>query len=191
MTTCNFGARPRAQAVNKLTFIYYEEEQLDLLEEGVEIWPSWDTLGRPVMNARFVPISTVEISSSWDTLGRLVMNTRFVPISTAFGDKLGHAKSTGHERKSIRNGICNGCPKNENDAILGSLMIHPVLRYLANALAGHPIYVPGEISIKLVQISDYYDSPGEKGHELDMIELSGSYLTFDMPRYPKDYAKGY
>jgi len=35
----------------------FEGDKVSFCEtkEGVEIWPSWDTLGRPVMNARFVP----------------------------------------------------------------------------------------------------------------------------------------
>lgn len=32
--------------------------------------------------------------------------------------------------------------RNKNEAILGSLMVHPILQYLANAVTGHAIYVP-------------------------------------------------
>ncbi|CAH1760370.1 8291_t:CDS:2 [Entrophospora sp. SA101] len=52
---------------------------------------------------------------------------------------------------------------NKNEALLGSLMIHPVLQYL---------------------------SPNDKGLEIGMVELSGGYLTKDTPRYLKDHVKG-
>ncbi|CAG8667140.1 7760_t:CDS:10, partial [Ambispora leptoticha] len=430
-----------SNGLNKLTLIHCEEEQLGLLLMTGRRRRDMAKLGRPVMNARFVPISTVEIWSSWDTLGRLVMNARFVPISTAFGGKLGHARSTGHERKNwtkdlkqsnrndkmiqkhviernilveeqhneilknamirdqvvrttltkhlseyrtdhreerprkrlnmekpvfddkseidpddiadlddiealniypnitsteselyekisfkeylrypnkdsqndiwllpsgksikevIRNlkiyinlsiirigaKVCKPewieqndwdylleypnynlssdvenlftvlletnslmeykqCLRkakfdeddkemefvtdvlmwfaknvfniastfhstNKNEAILGSLMIHPVLQYLANAVTGHPIYVPDEICLKAsanqrllrdlkptddkplgMKVDGFFQSPGERGPELGMIELSGGYLTFDMPHYLKDHVKGY
>ncbi|CAI2185439.1 11535_t:CDS:2 [Funneliformis geosporum] len=52
---------------------------IDNWKKAIEIWPSWDTQGRLVMNARFVLISIIKVWSSWDTQGRLVMNARFVP----------------------------------------------------------------------------------------------------------------
>ncbi|PKC05521.1 hypothetical protein RhiirA5_420813 [Rhizophagus irregularis] len=64
---------------------------------------------------------------------------------------------------------------NKNEVILGLLMVHPILQYLANAVTD--IKVNG--------------SSGEKGLELYMIELSGGYLTFDLSCYLKDYVKGY
>ncbi|CAG8527776.1 14127_t:CDS:10 [Acaulospora morrowiae] len=100
---------------------------------------------------------------------------------------------------------------NKNEAILGSLMIHPVLQYLTNAVTSRPVYVPGEICLKAsanqrllrrnlkptddkplgMKVDGFFQSPGDKGPELGMIELSGGYLTFDMPRYLKDHVKGY
>ncbi|CAG8655467.1 11457_t:CDS:10 [Ambispora gerdemannii] len=88
---------------------------------------------------------------------------------------------------------------NKNEALLGSLMIHPVLQYLVNS-TNHIIYVPGEIYLKasakqrlLRRKLKPDDEPlGMKvdGLEIGMVELSGGYLTKDTPRYLKDHIKG-
>ncbi|CAG8740062.1 11641_t:CDS:2, partial [Ambispora leptoticha] len=95
---------------------------------------------------------------------------------------------------------------NKNEALLGSLMIHPVLQYLVNA-TNHAIYVPGEIYLKAstnqrllrrnlkpdddkplgMKVDGSFQFPGERGVEIGMVELSGGYLTKDMPRYLKDH----
>ncbi|CAG8496648.1 15589_t:CDS:2, partial [Funneliformis mosseae] len=100
--------------------------------------------------------------------------------------------------------------KNKNEALLGSLMIHPMLQYLINA-TDRVIYVPGEIYLKAsanqrllrrnlkpdddkplgMKIDGSFHSPGEEGLEIGMVELSGGYLTSDLPRYLKDHVKGY
>ncbi|CAG8644531.1 18126_t:CDS:10, partial [Acaulospora morrowiae] len=99
---------------------------------------------------------------------------------------------------------------NKNEALLGSLMIHPVLQYLVNS-ANHIIYVPGEIYLKAsanqrllrrnlkpdddkplgMKVDGSFQSPNDKGLEIGMVELSGGYLTKDTPRYLKDHVKGY
>ncbi|CAG8621738.1 12430_t:CDS:10, partial [Gigaspora rosea] len=99
---------------------------------------------------------------------------------------------------------------NKNEALLGSLMIHPVLQYLVNATK-HVIYVPGEIYLKAsanqrllrrnlkpdddkplgMKVDGSFQFPDERGLEIGMVELSGGYLTNDLPRYLKDHVKGY
>ncbi|PKY53459.1 hypothetical protein RhiirA4_471674 [Rhizophagus irregularis] len=39
-------------------------------------------------------------------------------------------------------------------------------------------------------IPTYLKTP-QRGYEIGMVELSGGYLTFDMPRYLKDHIKGF
>ncbi|CAG8498798.1 13585_t:CDS:2 [Funneliformis mosseae] len=77
--------------------------------------------------------------------------------------------------------------RNKNEAILGLLMIHLILQYLANAVTGHAIYVP----LLGMKVDSFFESFGEKGLGLYMIELSEGYLTFDMPYYLKNHMKGY
>ncbi|CAG8569043.1 14913_t:CDS:2 [Dentiscutata erythropus] len=74
---------------------------------------------------------------------------------------------------------------NKNEALLGSLMIHPVLQYLVNATK-HVIYVPGEIYLKAsadeplgMKVDGSFQFPDERGLEIGMVELSGGYLTKD------------
>ncbi|CAB4443696.1 unnamed protein product [Rhizophagus irregularis] len=100
--------------------------------------------------------------------------------------------------------------KNKNEALLGSLMIHPMLQYLTNT-TDRVIYVPGEIYLKAsanqrllrrnlkpdddkplgMKVDGSFHSPGEESLEIGMVELSGGYLTSDLPRYLKDHVKGY
>uniref|UniRef100_U9SNZ8 Uncharacterized protein n=2 Tax=Rhizophagus irregularis TaxID=588596 RepID=U9SNZ8_RHIID len=100
--------------------------------------------------------------------------------------------------------------KNKNEALLGSLMIHPMLQYLTNT-TDRVIYVPGEIYLKAsanqrllrcnlkpdddkplgMKVDGSFHSPDEESLEIGMVELSGGYLTSDLPRYLKDHVKGY
>ncbi|CAG8609835.1 4449_t:CDS:10, partial [Diversispora eburnea] len=98
---------------------------------------------------------------------------------------------------------------NKNEALLGTLMIHPVLQYFVNS-TNRIIYVPGEIYLKAsanqrllrrnlkpdddkplgMKVDGSFQSPNDKGLEIGMVELSGGYLTKDTPRYLKDHVKG-
>ncbi|CAH1768749.1 6270_t:CDS:2, partial [Entrophospora sp. SA101] len=86
----------------------------------------------------------------------------------------------------------------KSEAILGSLMAHPVLQYLVNATNSQPYYVPGEICLTASANQHFLrrdlkptdDKPlGMKvdglfcssRNEIGMVESSGDYLTFDMP----------
>ncbi|PKB95518.1 hypothetical protein RhiirA5_436565 [Rhizophagus irregularis] len=100
--------------------------------------------------------------------------------------------------------------KNKNEALLGSLMIHPMLQYLTNT-TDRVIYVPGEIYLKAsanqrllrcnlkpdddkplgMKVDGSFHSPDEESLEIGIVELSGGYLTSDLPRYLKDHVKGY
>ena len=42
-----------------------------------------------------------------------------------------------------------------------------------------------------MKVDGMFCSPGEQGYEIGMVELSGGYLTFDMPCYLKDHIKGF
>ncbi|CAG8476317.1 5536_t:CDS:2, partial [Scutellospora calospora] len=41
-----------------------------------------------------------------------------------------------------------------------------------------------------MKVDGIFHTPGNKGLEIGMVELSGGYLTSDMPRYIKDHVKG-
>ncbi|RIA92108.1 hypothetical protein C1645_821189 [Glomus cerebriforme] len=87
--------------------------------------------------------------------------------------------------------------RNKNEAILGSLIVYLILQYLANAVTGHAIYVPGEVYLKVsvnqrllrrdlkpvddrplgMKVDSFFESSGEKDLELCMIELSEGLLV--------------
>ncbi|CAG8523913.1 2512_t:CDS:10 [Scutellospora calospora] len=97
----------------------------------------------------------------------------------------------------------------KNEALLGSSMIHPILQYLMNT-TDRITYIPGEIYLKAnanqrllrrnlkseddkplgMEVDGIFHTPGNKGLEIGMVELSGGYLTSDTPRYVKDHVKG-
>ncbi|CAG8601925.1 1509_t:CDS:10, partial [Dentiscutata heterogama] len=97
----------------------------------------------------------------------------------------------------------------KNEALLGSSMIHPILQYLMNT-TDRITYIPGEVYLKAnanqrllrrnlkseddkplgMKVDGIFHTPGNKGLEIGMVELSGGYLTSDMPRYVKDHVKG-
>ncbi|KAF0370206.1 hypothetical protein F8M41_013268 [Gigaspora margarita] len=97
----------------------------------------------------------------------------------------------------------------KNEALLGSSMIHPILQYLMNTTK-EITYIPGEIYLKAnanqrilrrnlkpeddkplgMKVDGIFYTPGNKGLEIGMVELSGGYLNKDMPRYIKDHVKG-
>ncbi|KAF0488693.1 hypothetical protein F8M41_022198 [Gigaspora margarita] len=101
--------------------------------------------------------------------------------------------------------------KHKNEALLGSSMIHPILQYLMNATTNRITYIPGEIYLKAnanqrsfrsnlkseddkplgLKVDGIFYTPGNKGLEIGIVELSGGYLNTDMPRYIKDHVKGY
>ncbi|CAG8562785.1 10805_t:CDS:10 [Diversispora eburnea] len=77
---------------------------------------------------------------------------------------------------------------NKNEALLGSLMIHPVLQYLR--LLRRDLR-PDDDKPLVMKVDGSFQFPDERGVEISMVELSGRYLTKDMPRYLKDHVKGY
>ncbi|CAG8822348.1 1372_t:CDS:2, partial [Dentiscutata erythropus] len=42
-----------------------------------------------------------------------------------------------------------------------------------------------------MKVDGIFHTPGDKGIEIGMIEISGGYLNSDTPRYIKDHVKGY
>lgn len=42
-----------------------------------------------------------------------------------------------------------------------------------------------------MKVDGSFHSPDEESLEIGMVELSGGYLTSDLPRYLKDHVKGY
>ncbi|CAG8615192.1 4355_t:CDS:10, partial [Diversispora eburnea] len=92
----------------------------------------------------------------------------------------------------------------------GSSMIHPMLQCLMNT-TDRITYNPGEIYLEAsanqrlirrklkpdddkplgMKVDGIFHTPGDKGIEIGMIEISGGYLNSDTPRYIKDHVKGY
>jgi hypothetical protein len=50
---------------------------------------------------------------------------------------------------------------------------------------------PEDDKPKSMKVDGSFQSPGEKGLEIGMVELSGGYLTSDLPCYLKDHVKGF
>ncbi|GES73332.1 kinase-like domain-containing protein [Rhizophagus clarus] len=103
------------------------------------------------------------------------------------------------------------CPC-EQESILGSLLVHPILQYVSNIYNKH-VYIPGEfylqasanqrlirrslkpednkpLGLKIDGVFESTYSTGNKSVEFGMIEMSGGYNTDDFPRYLKDHVRG-
>ncbi|CAB4373460.1 unnamed protein product [Rhizophagus irregularis] len=89
------------------------------------------------------------------------------------------------------------CPC-EQESILGSLLIHPILQYVLKHSQQICIYTRLiQRKLKLedgnplgLKIDRVFQSADNKPFEFGMIELSGGYNTNDFPRYLKDHVRG-
>ncbi|CAB4478635.1 unnamed protein product [Rhizophagus irregularis] len=96
------------------------------------------------------------------------------------------------------------CPC-EQESILGSLLIHPILQYvLKHSQQICEFYLQTSANQRLIQrklkledgnplglkIDRVFQSADNKPFEFGMIELSGGYNTNDFPRYLKDHVRG-
>ncbi|CAJ0762444.1 404_t:CDS:2 [Entrophospora sp. SA101] len=86
----------------------------------------------------------------------------------------------------------------KNEALLGSSMIHPILhsgeihlKANANQRLLRCNLKPEDDKPLGMKVDGLFHTPGNKGLEIGMVELSSGYLTSDMPRYIKDHVKGY
>ncbi|GBC50448.2 uncharacterized protein OCT59_001560 [Rhizophagus irregularis] len=100
------------------------------------------------------------------------------------------------------------CPC-EQESILGSLLLHPILQYVSNIYNKY-VYIPGEFYLQAsanqrlirrnikpednkplgLKIDGVFESTGNRPFEFGMIEMSGGYNTDDFPRYLKDHVRG-
>ncbi|CAJ0846475.1 15664_t:CDS:10 [Entrophospora sp. SA101] len=74
----------------------------------------------------------------------------------------------------------------EQKSILGSLLVHPVLKYISNTCDHNP-----EDNKPLgLKIDGVFQTVNDNPLEIGMIELSGRYNTHDFPQYLKDHVHG-
>ncbi|RUP44878.1 hypothetical protein BC936DRAFT_148910 [Jimgerdemannia flammicorona] len=79
------------------------------------------------------------------------------------------------------------------ESALGSLLLHPVLMYLANASANRRLVrrhlKPESDKPQGIKVDGIFQSLG--GLEMGFVEISGGHQTNDQPRYLKDHVRGF